>query len=154
MIEGISIPNGVTWSKDERTMYIADSPTRNIFAYDYDVETGNISNKRVFFSVEDPHGVPDGEAIDEEGYIWSAVHGLGKVVRISPEGKVVAEINLPTRCITCPVFVDDWLYITSAEEEHPDQFPDSTRYQGALFRCQVGVRGIPVNRFKRSALEN
>jgi len=148
MLDGIAIPNGITWSKDNKTMFISDSPTRNIYAFDYDINTGSISNKRVFFHVEDPDGQPDGQALDEFGYLWSAIFGLGKVVRLSPAGEVVATVTLPTRCVTCPVFVDDCVYVTSAEEEEPERFPDSLRYQGAVFRCKVGVRGFDVRSFK------
>ncbi|KAF2666748.1 putative anterior fat body protein [Microthyrium microscopicum] len=147
MIEGISIPNGVSWSKDEKTLFIADSSTHVISAYDYDIETGNISNKRPFFDARDiGGGEPDGEAIDDEDHMWSAVYGTGKVIRISPAGKVVAEIQLPTPYITCPAFVDDWLYVTSATED-PKGGP---KLQGALFRCKVGVKGIPIHKFKPS----
>lgn len=77
-------------------MYFTDSPTKNIFAYDYDSASGAISNRRVFFHVEDEEGVPDGHAQDVDGFLWVAINGCGKVVRISPEGKIVAEISLPT----------------------------------------------------------
>jgi sugar lactone lactonase YvrE len=148
MLDGISIPNGITWTKDGRTLYVADSPTRNIYAFDYDLATGAISNRRVFHHVADPDGQPDGQALDESGHLWTAVFGLGRVLRLSPAGEVVASVALPTRCVTCPVFVDDWLYVTSAAEEEPERFPDSLRYQGAVFRCRVGVRGAEVRSFR------
>jgi len=153
MIEGVSIPNGISWTQDDKTMYFADSPTKNVFAYDYDASTGSISNRRVFFHVDDENGVPDGHAPDEEGHIWQAIFGCGKVLRISPEGKIVAEISLPTRCTTCPGFAGDDLYITSAEEEQPDDFPDSIKHQGNLFKCHVGVKGAKLYRFKFATKE-
>jgi len=101
MIEGLTIPNGMSWTHDDKTLYITDTPTKNIFAYDYDSESGDISNKRVFFHVEDENAAgPDGHAQDVEGYLWVAIFRGGKVVRVSPEGKVVAEIKLPTRCVS------------------------------------------------------
>ncbi|KAJ9644043.1 rRNA-processing protein cgr1 [Coniosporium tulheliwenetii] len=148
MVEGLSTPNGITWSPDDKTMYFADGPTKNIFAFDYDAATGNISNKRVFFRVEDEGAVPDGHCIDEEGYMWTAVFGAGKVVRISPEGKAVAEIKLPTRSISCPAFAGEDLFITSAEEEEPDKYPESAKLQGSLFKCSVGIKGRKLYRFK------
>jgi sugar lactone lactonase YvrE len=148
MLDGISIPNGITWTEDNKTLFVSDSPTRNIYAFDYDLATGGISSQRVFYHEADPDGQPDGQALDEFGYLWSAIFGLGKVVRLSPAGEVVATVELPTRCVTCPVFVDDWVYVTSAEEEEPERFPDSRKYQGALFRCRVGVRGCDVRSFR------
>lgn len=146
MIEGVSIPNGISWSADNKTMYFSDTPKKDILAYDYDLETGAISNKRVFFRVE-TEGAPDGHALDEEGHMWQCIFGEGKVIRISPEGKIVAEISLPTRCISCPCFAGEDLYITSAEEEEPEKHPDSVKYQGSLFKCHVGVRGAPLHKF-------
>jgi sugar lactone lactonase YvrE len=148
MIEGVSIPNGISWTEDNKTMYFADSPTKSVFKYDYDLETGSISNRRVFFHVEDEDGVPDGHVPDEEGCIWQAIHGLGKVIRISPQGEAIAEVKLPTRCVTCPGFVGEDLFVTSAEEEDPDRFPDSTKYQGSIFRIHVGVKGRSPHKFK------
>jgi sugar lactone lactonase YvrE len=148
MIENVSIPNGISWTADDKTMYFADSPSKNVYAYDFDAPTGNISNKRVFFHVDHNDGVPDGHTLDEEGYMWQCIFGCGKVVRISPQGEVVAEVLLPTRCVSCPGFCGEDLYITSAAEEEPDKFPDSTRYQGAVFKVHVGVKGQKLYRFK------
>lgn len=151
MIEGVSIPNGISWTTDNKTMYFADSPTKKIFKYDYDIETGSISNRRVFYHVEDEAGVPDGHTQDEHGNVWTAVHGMGKVLCISPEGKVVAEVKLPTRCPTCPRFVGESLFISSAEEEEPDKYPESTKFQGSLFKIHVGVKGQPLHKFRLQA---
>lgn len=129
-------------------MYFADTPTKNLWAFDYDVETGTISNQRIFFRGEDADGVPDGHAVDQDGYIWQAMYGGSKVIRISPEGKVVAEILLPTRCPTCPCFAGEDLYITTAKEGQPDKYPESVELSGSVFKCRVGVKGLRLNRFK------
>lgn len=99
MEEGMTIPNGISWSLDNKLMYLADTKDRAIYKYDFDAETGDISNKRLFFQTEEGTG-PDGHAMDVHGNIWTAVWGASKVVRVSPEGIVTAEIKLPTRCIT------------------------------------------------------
>lgn len=148
VLEGVTIPNGMSWTKDEKTMYITDSPTKTISAFDYDKETGSISNRRPFFKVEEEDGVPDGHAVDLEGFLWVCCFGLGKVRRVSPEGKVVAEIELPTRCCSCPVIAGEDLFVTSAEEEAPKKFPDSVKYAGSLFKCHIGVTGKKPLRFR------
>jgi sugar lactone lactonase YvrE len=148
MIEKATVPNGTSWSPDGKTMYIVDSPTKNVYAYDYDIDSGSISNRRVFFHVEDEAGVPDGHAIDAEGCIWQAIFGCGKVVRISPDGKILAEVKLPTRCVTCPAFAGEDLFITTHEEVDPDKYPESVKMQGDLFRVHVGIRGLPRHKFK------
>ncbi|KAF2088985.1 hypothetical protein K490DRAFT_38430, partial [Saccharata proteae CBS 121410] len=147
MMEGVHIPNGMSWTADDKHMYFTDSPSKNIYKFDFDVKTGNISNKRVFYHVPEEHGVPDGHVLDEQGYMWAAIHGAGKVIRLSPEGKVVAEIIVPTRCPTCPAFAGEDLIITSSEEEMPDKFPNQ-KYQGRVFKVHVGVKGMKPNRFR------
>ena len=148
MLEGLSIPNGISWSADNRTMFLNDSPTKIVSAFDFDPDTGSLSNKRVFYRVEDEDGVPDGHAWDAEGCMWQAIFGCGRVVRLNPEGKVVAEVKLPTRCVTCPGFAGEDLYITSAGEEQPEMFPESTQFQGSVFRCPVGVKGQAAHKFR------
>ena len=69
---------------------------------------------------------------------------------MSPEANVVGEISIPNaRMITCPAFVDEDLFITSAEEEEPEKYPDSVKFGGSLFKVNCGVKGMPVHKFKR-----
>lgn len=146
MIENVTIPNGIGWSADDKT---TDSATNDIFQYDYDASTGNISNRRVFFHLDDDIAVPGGFAMDVEGNLWVALCGGGKVLRVSPRGEIIGEIILPTRMTTCPGFVHENVFITSAEEEDPEKFPDSVKLAGSLFRVAVGVAGLPLHKFKK-----
>ena len=67
VIGDIGISNGIIWSLDAKTMYYTDSLDFAIRAYDYDVETGGISNERVIISIPEEMGFADGFTIDEEG---------------------------------------------------------------------------------------
>ncbi|KAL3436930.1 hypothetical protein BDV09DRAFT_164045 [Aspergillus tetrazonus] len=150
MVEQLTIPNGIGWNSANDTMYLTDSPTGKIFAFDFDENTGEISNRRVHFDIGEPKE-PDGFAIDCEGCIWSAIYGGGKVIRIDTQGKVIGEISLPTRNITCPAFVGTELFITTAKDDkNDDQFPESIRYGGHLYKVDVGVRGQPRHEFRFS----
>ena len=100
IITGATIPNGMSWSEDDKTFYYTDTQDSSIYAFDYDSVTGKISNKRVFFKVEEEGAGPDGHTQDVEGNLWVAIWGAWKVVRVSPQGKVTAEIHVPTRCPT------------------------------------------------------
>ncbi|RUS14077.1 SMP-30/Gluconolaconase/LRE domain protein [Endogone sp. FLAS-F59071] len=138
-------PNtGVVWSPDNKTMYVGDSPTKKIFAWDFDAETGNISNRRVFFDVAKywPEAFPDGAAVDEEGCLWWALWDGEKIIRIAPSGDILAEIPIPALRPTAPAFFGDnydEIVITSAGEGVKDTHPLS----GDLFRVsKVGVRGM------------
>ena len=149
VLEKVTIPNGMGFTLDEKSMYFIDSPTKNVWKYKYDRKTGDISDREVFYHVEDA-GVPDGMAMDVTGSLWVALAGGSKVLRISPGGELIGEIGLPTRMISCPAFVGEELYITSAEEEEPSKYPESVRYSGSLFKVHVGVDGLPLHKFKRA----
>lgn len=148
MLAPVTIPNGIGWNLTDDVMYLTDSPTGKIFAFDFDANTGAISNRRVHFDIGNALE-PDGFAIDVEGCIWSAIYGGGKVLRISPAGKVIGQIDLPTRNVTCPVFVGTELFITTAKDDRDDDhLPQSVRYGGRVFRIDVGIRGVPKNEFQ------
>ena len=83
-------------------------------------------------------------------WVGIAICGGGKVIKVSPEANVVGEISIPkARMISCPAFVDEDLFITSAEEEEPEKYPDSVKLGGSLFKVHCGVKGMPVHKFKR-----
>ncbi|KAJ5892673.1 hypothetical protein N7504_009364 [Penicillium tannophilum] len=148
MLAPVTIPNGIGWNNANDTMYLTDSPTGKIFAFDFDAATGAITNRRVHYDLGEPLE-PDGFAMDVEGCIWSAVYGGGKVIRISPAGQLIGQIDLPTRNPTCPAFVGTELFITSAKDTVDDErLPQSVRYGGRVFRVDVGVRGKPKNEFR------
>lgn len=146
----LTIPNGLGWTQDQKTMYFTHSTEKRIIAFDYDALTGDISNERVFWQYDGP-GDPDGFVLDTEGHIWQAVYGDSKVLRISPEGKIVGEITYPTRAISCPVFVGTELWVTTAAEEDEMEV-ESTRYGGSIFKVDVGIGGAKETKFKLDKL--
>ena len=146
MHQNVKIPNGISWAQGDKTMFLTDSPRQNVDAFDFDAKTGSISNRRTFFHLDEEGVNPDGHAMDEEENIWHACYGGGKVIRISPTGKVTGVIHLPTRNITCPVFAGTTLFITSAAEKEPDKYPESAEFAGNLFSVDVGVRGQPKHK--------
>lgn len=127
--EGVAIPNGMSWTADTKTMYWTDSKTGEVEKYDYDAKSGEVSNRRTFWKCPGP-GVPDGHAQDVDGHLWIAIAGGSKVVRVSPEGAVVAVIHLPTRLVTCAAFVDEDLLITTGAEPEPKEHPESATHAG------------------------
>jgi len=157
---GIIINNGPCWSPDNKTFYHTDSFQQVMYAYDYDIDTGNISNKRVFISSEDQVGIIDGSTIDEEGYLWNAEIVSGDLVRYTPEGKVDRRIPIPCKTITSVMFGGDNLdviYMTSMGNtdflgpKGKALFGDAAKPQphgGGIFAVTgTGVRGLPEPRF-------
>jgi L-arabinonolactonase len=155
---GIICSNGPCWSPDDKTFYFADTFQQEFWAYDYDIETGAASNRRVFATTTDDIGVADGSTVDEEGFMWNAQVIGGELVRYAPDGTVERRIGMPVRNVTSLTFGGDRLdeiYVTSmARVSHPavhDLFVHEVRPQfgaGSLFRVTgLGIRGIPEPRF-------
>jgi sugar lactone lactonase YvrE len=135
----LTIPNSVGWSPDRRTMYFTHSSARTVFAIGYDPETGALGDERVFYAHDGP-GEPDGFRVDADGNLWHAVYGEAAVLKISPEGRVVGRVNLPTRNATCVEFVGSELFVTTAGDEEGEG--ESKKFGGGLFRVDVGGKGL------------
>ena len=150
METGVDISNGIGWSPDHRTMYFTDSTPAIIYAYDYDLPTGSIANRRVFVNHSDRQGVPDGLAVDTDGFVWSAVWDGWCVERYDPDGKLERVIQLPAQFPTSVAFggpnLED-LYITSAAMEIPPASRPDAPMAGGLFRVKGLARGLPIAQF-------
>lgn len=152
MIDKVTISNGIVWSIDQTQMYFIDTPTGKVMAYDYDNQTGNISNPRVAIEVPAQLGHPDGSTLDAEGKLWIAMFRGYAVTRWDPEtGKLMERIEIPAPNVTSCAFGDTnlkTLYITTARagmsEEQLQVYPHS----GGLFKVKPGVKGIKANYFK------
>jgi sugar lactone lactonase YvrE len=143
VIEHVGTSNGMGFSEDLKTFYHTDSPTRAICAFDYDVESGNISNRRVFNLLEEGYGSPDGMTLDAEGYIWSANWNGWRLVRYDPQGKVERTIQFPVKKVSSLVFGgEDYtdIYVTTAGG---DNTAENGETAGALYRVNVGIKGRP-----------
>ena len=150
MIRNVTISNGIGWSLDDRIMYYNDTRRHTMYAYDFDHESGAISNKREFVYFGDNAGSPDGLTVDAEGFIWCALWGGWRVERYSPEGKCVQTIEVPVEQPSSCAFGGeelDTLYITSAREGLSEEKLADQLEAGNLFACQPGVQGLPEPKF-------
>ena len=151
MIGDIGISNGIIWSLDARTMYYTDSLDFAIRAYDYDSATGGIDNERVIIDIPKAMGFADGFTIDEEGMLWVAHYGAGRVRRWNPDtATVLAEIDLPAVGVTACAFGGpglDQLFITSASLRLSDAEKAQQPHAGGLFVAEVGVRGLAADKY-------
>lgn len=148
---GFIIGNGIAFAPDDSRMYLADSRDETVWVYDFDIETGAISNRRVFFSTAGIDGRVDGATCDNEGNYWCAlVHG-GAVACIDPGGKMVERISVPAKHPTMVAFGGprlDQLYVTSASILLPPDERAAWPQAGKLFRIDgLGARGIAEPRF-------
>ncbi|HET8913124.1 MAG TPA: SMP-30/gluconolactonase/LRE family protein [Ktedonobacteraceae bacterium] len=144
------LPNGIGWSPDQKTMYMANSTEHVIYAYDFDLESGTVSNRRDFIHTPENEGVPDGLTIDSDGYLWSARWSQGKISCFDPRGKLNHEIYVPSPNTSSTSFGGKFLnelYITSAHKELSDEQKAQYPQAGDLFRIKTASKGQPVYKF-------
>jgi sugar lactone lactonase YvrE len=150
MRTGIVIPNSLAWSPDGRTMYFADSVREVIWAFDYDLAAGALSNERLFFDCKNNPGSPDGSCVDADGCLWNAEYGGWRLVRYTPSGKIDRSIAMPVANPTCCCFGGrdfDTLYITSASQNLSVSSLEKQPLAGSVFAVRPGVKGLPESRF-------
>jgi sugar lactone lactonase YvrE len=142
---GIGIANTLTWSPDRRHFYFGDTIANVIWVYDYDFATGAIANERPFLEGF-ARGLPDGSAMDAEGYLWNCRFYGNCIVRVAPNGKIDRVVEMPVKNITTCVFGGadlTTLFVTTASA----QAAAGDRLAGSLFAIQAGVKGQAENRF-------
>lgn len=146
MLTDVTISNGLGWSPDGRTMYYADTATGRIDRFDFDPESGDISNRREFVTVTHGGGRPDGLTVDAEGAVWVATWPGYGVHRYLPSGTLDAVIPLPVSNVSSCEFggpdLHD-LFITTAWELLTEQQRAEQPLAGSLFRTRVTAQGMP-----------
>jgi sugar lactone lactonase YvrE len=152
-IPGVSVSNGLAWSPDHTKFYFIDSPTSQLAAYDYDIETGNLSNKKVIVEIPLEMGKPDGMTIDTEGMLWVALWNGWSVTRWNPyTGELLEQINLPVAQVTSCTFGGKELrdlYITTAKVGLSEEELEKQPQAGSVFVIKnIGVKGLPAVLFK------
>ena len=146
MLQGITVTNMVRFSPDDRTLYYADTYSDVMYAFDYSLADGAISNRRVFVDTKDHPGHPDGSAIDADGCLWNAEYGGSRVVRYTPRGRIDRVIEFPVTQPTSCAFGGpnlDILYVTSATQRIEPDVLAKQPLAGGLFAVHVGVKGLP-----------
>ncbi len=157
-LSGIQCSNGLVWTSDRTTFYYIDTPTHEIWGFDYELESGNIKKKRVVAKLAEALGSPDGMAIDSEDHLWVALYHGHQVLRINPKGgQIELAIPVPATNVTSVAFggaeLDD-LYITTARAGLSPEQRASEPLAGSLFRVRVPYRGVTANRFGRDLRED
>jgi sugar lactone lactonase YvrE len=152
-IENVSISNGLAWSLDHKTLYYIDTPSFEVVAYDYNLTTGDISNKKSVIKINvEEDGYPDGMTIDQEGMLWIGHWDGWQVTRWNPlTGEKLGSIKLPAGRVTSCTFggdnLDD-LYITTARVGLTEEALALQPLAGELFVVKnCGFKGLPAFEF-------
>ena len=146
-LDGFITLNGLAFSPDGRTMYASDShpKVQQVWAFDYDIETGTPSNRRVFIDMNNFPGRPDGAAVDAEGGYWICANDAGLIHRFTPDGRLDRSLSVPVKKPTMCAFGGsrlDTLYVTSIRDD-----PSEQSLSGGVFALNPGVQGLPEPRF-------
>ena len=143
LLDGIGCSNGMGFTPDRKQMYYVDSPKREIYLFDYDRASGAITNQRVFATTPEDEGVPDGMTVDAEGFVWVAKWDGGCLVRYAPDGTEERRIQFPAKQVSSVTFGGEdhaTMYVTTAGGNDKEKNGSGA---GALFRVDVGVKGVP-----------
>lgn len=147
----IRLSNGMVWTEDQKTMYYIDSPTRLVYQYDFDVETGSISNRRGCVTVPAEFGIGDGMDIDRDGNLWIAHYTGWCVGKWDPRtGELLGKVELPVSRITSCAFggknYDELYIVTASIGAENDETPQP--HAGCTFVARnLGAKGRPFYRF-------
>jgi sugar lactone lactonase YvrE len=149
MLDELTLPNGMDWSPDDRYFYLIDSLDYKLWKFNFELESGLISNKTVFYEFDPSDGIPDGLSVSSKGYILVAIYGGSSIQIISPEGELDRTLKLPLENPTSCTFVGENLenlLVTSA-------FADSTEGElnlngRTLVISNLGLTGKPPYYFR------
>jgi sugar lactone lactonase YvrE len=151
MLDGLTISNGLGWSLDGATMYLADTGPGVIYAFRFEPDQGMLSDRRVLVEVPSDVGSPDGLTVDAAGDLWVAIFGGGRVQRYSPEGELRQELIVPAEQTTCCAFGGsglNLLYVSTATEHWTDEQRRAQPGAGLVYRFETDATGRPADRFR------
>lgn len=143
--DDLGIPNTFVWSPDNSKFYFTDTLTGTIKSYDFNLQTGTLTNKQNFINID--RGLPDGSTIDTDGCLWNCRWGGSCIVRFTPDGKIDQFIEMPVQNVTNCVFGGSdmkTLFITTARNEDDGR----TDMDGDLFAINLQYQGIEDHKSK------
>lgn len=143
LLGGQGIVNTLLWPDNGEALLVADSLDGVIYRYPID-SLGALGERRVW-AAEHPRGVPDGSAMDAEGYVWNARWGGNCIIRFAPDGSVDRVIEVPLSQPTSCVFGGPdrtTLFVTSARPAH-----GALELDGCVLHAETGIKGTRSDRF-------
>lgn len=145
--DGIHVSNGLAWSPDDARMYFADTRRDLVYVYDYDIDAGAATGRRVFISTHDRVGRIDGATVDAAGNYWAALIHEGAIGCFDPKGREIYRIDLPVRHPTMCSFgganLDELYVVTSRRFLKPGEAEEQP-LAGSLFVVTgLDAQGLP-----------
>ena len=145
VLAGLTISNGIGWSPDGGTMYLSDSGTGSVDAFDFDGYSGAIGGRRTLVHIDQTGVAPDGLTVDEQGDIWVAIYGGWAVNRYGPDGSLRASVQIPAAQATSCAFGGSdrgTLFVTTGRERLDGVALERQPDAGRVFSVTgLGARG-------------
>ncbi len=154
VLDDLLTPNGMAWSDDGATMYLADTRRGHIYAFTFDAAAGTLGERRIFADLGAMPGGPDGATLDADGFLWSAQFDGGCLVRYAPDGVMDRVVRLPVSKPTACGFGGPsyrLLYVTTATRGLDDDDLRAEPLAGRMLVLDVGVAGRPPIPFLSTA---
>ncbi|BFM13252.1 SMP-30/gluconolactonase/LRE family protein [Simiduia litorea] len=148
-LDQVRLSNSLCWSPDNTRLYFSDSTKKCIDYYEFDSAKGELGAGRTLINV-DPAFNPDGSVTDKDGYLWNALWGSGKVIRVSPQGQIDTSLTLPVSQPACVTFAGpklDWLVVSTGTYSLSDAQRKAQASAGNLFIYQTPFTGKLEHRF-------
>lgn len=142
--DGYVVSNGPTFSPDHDVIYHTDTTRRIVYRFPLGAD-GRLGEREVFVTFPQDWGSPDGMATDEEGGVWIAHWGGGRLSRFLPDGRLDRVIGLPVSQVTSCCFAGaalERMFVTTASIGREDE-----PLAGCLFEAFPGVRGAPCHAY-------
>jgi D-xylonolactonase len=143
MDSGYVITNGPAFSPDGGTLYHTDTLQKRIYAFDLR-EDGSLANKRLFVTIEEGAGYPDGPVVDSEGCLWTGLFGGWAARRYAPDGRLLQSVAFPVANVTKLAFGGPDLttvYATTARKGLDTNALAAQPQAGGLFCFQADTAG-------------
>lgn len=139
-LPAVAIANSICFSLDGSRMYFCDTLTQTIMQCDYEAETAQVGNVRVFTTMDGPDAWPDGSVIDAEGCLWNAQWGAGQISRYAPDGRLLQRHRVPVKNPSCPALGGehlDQLMVTTARQDLSREDLQAMPLSGSLFGLRL-----------------
>lgn len=137
--DGLSFPNALVLTDDERTLLVSETEGHVITAFDR-ADDGKLGSGRVWADLGDLR--PDGMCLDADGQLWIACLEAEAVVRVAEGGRETARVNTPGRWATACVLGGTGgrdLYVLTARTS-PEMLARG-EFHGAVEVAEVDVPG-------------
>ena len=139
VLDGVTLSNGLGWTRDDMRMYYIDSGAQRVDVFDFELALGHLTERRPLVAIDESDGIPDGLTVDDEGGVWVALYGGGCIRRYDERGRLDAVLEVPAENVTSCCFGGDdgrSLFVTTAA-------PD-----GNVYVTEPGVSGPPAHVFQ------